>query len=149
MARMNRIFTVVLVLFALAGVLSIDGCGSGDSGSGSSNIWLLDAGGNALASLSVTASQGSLVPNSRVFVGYSSAVVGIIAGYPVGAPDPRTYGMDVNAVGSFPDNPVEFQVSFDTSLTAGAYQGTFRFVAVDNSYNVLGYADLPVTFTVN
>jgi hypothetical protein len=52
-------------------------------------------------------------------------------------------------VGTFADNPVEFDLTFDSSYPKATYTATWRFVVADADLNVVGCRDLPVTFTIN
>ena len=143
------------VLIAALSLLASCG-GGGDGGGGSStpvctpngNISLLDSGSNPLLATSVTTSQGAPVPPVPVFVGYvSPPVAAILAGYPPGSVDPRTYGMNITVVGTA--NPAEFSMTFDSTRAPGTYNATWRFVVTDAVPNVVGCQDLPVTFTIN
>jgi hypothetical protein len=133
-------------------------CGRGGGGDGSSTpvcmqtanmtLYTNSTGTMLLTSVTVTAVQGTPVPDVPVFVGYvSPPVAAIAAGYPPGSVDPRTVGMNITVVGTA--NPAEFSMTFDSALAKATYEATWRFVAMDSTFkNLLGCQDVPVTFTV-
>jgi hypothetical protein len=146
--------TLMRCAFVIAVLSMLVSCGGGgESGppacTANGNIWLLDSGGSPLLATSVTATQNATVPNVPVSVGYTSQVAAIAAGYPPGAVDPRTFGIDILPVGNPASNPTGFALTFDTHRVPATYTATWRFVAVDAGSRLLGCQDLPVTFTIN
>jgi hypothetical protein len=146
------------ILIAVLSLLASCGGGGGGGGSdtpvctqtGNMTLYTSSAGTMLLTSVTVTAVQGDPVPDVPVFVGYMSPpVAAIVAGYPVGSTDPRSFGIGIVAAGAWPDNPLQFSITFDANRAAATYQGTWRFVVTDAVPRVVGCQDLPVTFTVN
>ena len=153
--RSARSYPAAFLVLAVLSLLA--SCGGGDGGGGratpactpNGNIWLLNSVGDPLLATSVTTSQGVSVPAVQVFVGYTSQAAVIEAGYSPGAVDPRTVGMDIIPIGGPAANPARFDLTFDAGRPIGTYAATWRFVARDAGYSILGCQDLPVTFTVN
>jgi hypothetical protein len=145
------------VLIAALSLLA--SCGGGGGGGGGSSatvctqtanmtLYTSSTGTTLLSSITVTATRNAAVPPFPVFVGYMNPpVAAILAGYPPGSVDPRTYGMNITSVGTA--NPAEFSITFDSTGAPGTYNATWRFVVTDVVPTVVGCQDLPVTFTIN
>ena len=151
--------TLMRYAFLIAALSLLASCGGGGDGGGGSStpvctqtanmtLYTSSAGSTLLSSVTITATQYEAVPPFPVFVGYvSPPVAAILAGYPPGSVDPRTYGMNITVVGTA--NPAEFSMTFDSTRAPGTYNATWRFVVTDAVPNVVGCQDLPVTFTIN
>jgi hypothetical protein len=145
------------VLVAALSLLAACGGGGGGGGGGSAdttctpnaNLVLQNSTGDPLLNITVTINQGEAAQQVPVYAAYMSPpVAAIVAGYPPGATDPRTVGIDIAIVGSTTANPLQFSLSFNPTGPKGTYDVTWRFVAVDTNVNIVACQDLPVTFTI-
>jgi hypothetical protein len=151
MRLITQIGVISIVVLSL-----LASCGGGGGGAAApsctpnGNISLLSSstGTTPLLSSTVTATQGAVVPPFPVFVAYMTPpVASILAGYPPGSADPRTFGIDITVVSIA--NPAEFSLTFNSTGATGTYEATWRFVVTDAGASVVGCEDLPVTFTIN
>ncbi|NTW60856.1 MAG: hypothetical protein HGA43_17040 [Nitrospirae bacterium] len=142
------------VLIAMLALLASCGGGGGSdqtacTPSGYMLLHSSSTGTTLLSSVTVSTMQNAPVTPVPVFVEYMSPpVAAMLVGYPPGATDPRTVGMNIVVASSPPANPIEVDLTFDSTLPTATYYATWRFVAVDTSSNIVGCRDLPVTFTV-
>jgi hypothetical protein len=145
--------TGTMLLAVLALLMS---CGrGGDNAStactpnGNMTLHSSSTGTTLLSSITVTTAPTVSVAPVPVFAAYVSPPVAVIgAGYPPGATDPRTVGMNINPVGLPANNQAQFSLTFDSNLNPATYSATWRFVAFDAGSNIVGCRDLPVTFII-
>jgi hypothetical protein len=151
---MNRY--AFLALLAL--VLLLPACGGGGSDSppaactNTANMELYTSAATTMlmTSITVSASQNTVVPAVPIYAAYQNPpVAAILGGYPYGGVNPGTYGIHLVAAGTPGDNPFQFDVNFDTTGTKGTYNAVLRFVATDATPKPVDCQDVQVTFTVN
>lgn len=97
--------------------------------------------------LSFEAIRSGSAPAARtVAMTYTGAVA--VVGYPPPITSAPAW-LQVQVIGSQNANPLQVQVAVtDTSLPAGSYNTTLRFISTDLAGNSVVYSDVPVVYTV-